>query len=692
MIAASSSPRARSAALSATFVLLLASPSCGEKGSPSGAGGASSTSTGSSGGAGGSLPVDPCPKGGQGPISATAAPVAPLKLPGNRTPLTVVASSPQSSVFTYAWSQASGPAGARLHHADQAEATVVGLKEGAYSFEVTVKDGCGISTSAQVAVAVAAADPLPATGLGQIAWTPSPVFAEKHTLPPLTYASCTFTSDPQFTFETALVEKYGYAYSLHRAEKYWDDQLALPGSDIARKVAKHKGDPRRYPLSTSVIRPLWSQEEGRGVSFAEYLDASLPGRCAGCAPALLTADSTVPGDVHFSPAADPAFYDLIGADTAAWIKPYADAGASLAVVLNLAEDGVELSAGSCGGHHWDDDPVIVADFKKVMGVGSAPPCGDGAWAVYVSKRIARLNQRVTDAVVAALPAGSLYLRYRTEGNMNRGRYGSWYDYAPFYEDTKANASLPNGSLYYDSTEPPYPQWDKSAWDPNTDMLTGTLAAAAWQIKLGSPLAYNWVSGGWTTDQHGLISPVDRYMGYLKALYLTGNIGAVATWWTGGIFDDGCDPEKPLADPSKLPPAVEQMVALGEVHALFSHFEDFLRGGALVPGPALHRFTTKAPAEQQIPAYELVCPTPGEPCDRRLRVLARRHGSKQAWLIVAWAAYDADTEVTVSVPDLGSVKVNARAGGSLYLATLEGGAPKLELIDEDPLHPTDLLLP
>lgn len=634
--------------------------------------------------------VAPCPGGGSAPIMVQITAASSLDLPNNRTALDAQIVSPNSSTFTYAWSVMGGPSGSKLYFADQAHAMLVGLKEGSYDVKLEAVDGCGVKGTATTTLTVQKAKPLPNTSQGQIDWMPAPVFAASTTLPPLTYTSCTFSLDEQFAFETALVEKYHYAYDLHRAEAYWNGLIDKPGTDVYKKIQKNKDDPKKYQLFASVVRPLWSAEEGRPLPYGEYLSMDLPSRCNGCMNSLVTADSVIPGSVHFSPAADPKYYDLIGDDTAQYLKPYRDKQIPLAVVLNLAEDGVGISQGTCHNHHWDTDPVIVADMKSVLGVGTVPPCSDGAWAVYVSKRIASLQQRITDKVVAQLSPETLYLRYRVEGNLNRERYGSWYDWAPFYEDTWKNSTLPNGSLYYSGSEPPYPIWDGSAGDPNTDMLTGTLAAVAWQIKAGAPLAYNWMSGGWTTAYKGQISSLDRYMGYLKAVYLTGNIGGVATWWTSGLFDDTCNPNKVLNDPSKVPPGLEQMIALGEVHALFSHYEAFLRDGTLLPGPALHRFSKGKPADKQVPAYEFVCP--GGTCDRRLRVLVRKHATNSEWLIVAWATSGADTETTITVPELGEVTVNARAGGSLYHAKLNAGSAALELIDVDPLHPTDLLIP
>lgn len=669
----------------------------GATGGGGGAGGtgASSGSGGSAGagGSGGGACVDD-PKAAAPSVSI--APVTGLALPKDRADLIATATSPNGAIVSYAWKQLSGPSTSTLHHADAASALAVGLVQGGYVFSVTVRDEKCREAEASVTVEVGAAPPLPGTPIGQIQYFAAPAFKKGHTLPPLTYASCTWSKPEDVAFETELVEKYGYAYSLHRATAYWNGLMTNPGSDIAQKIAKNAADPARYKLFTSVMRPLWVYEEGRATPYQQYLQTELPSRCPGCAPSLLSADSKFPGGETFSPAADPKFYDLVGDDAAKELLPYQKQKIPLAVVLNLAEDGVGISQGDCHSHHWETDPAIVADLKSVLKVTTTPACDTEAWARYASNRIARTQQRITDKILAALPPGALYIRYRVEGNLNRGRYGSWYDYAPWYEDTQKNSALPSMSAYYAGDEPPYLHWDDSAWDPNTDMLTGTLASVAWQIKAGSPLSYNWVSGGWPTASHPEVSPIDRYTGYLKALYLAGNIGAVASWWSPGLWQAGggwsCNPELALDAPTKVPDGLAQLVALGEVHALFSHFEDFLRNGSLVPGPGVHRFTAKAAAADQIPAYELACDGTTKLCDRKLRVLARKHATKDEWIVVAWATSGADQEVTVDLPGAGPVKVACRAAGSFYHVTKSGGAPVVTLIDQDALRPTKLLAP
>jgi hypothetical protein len=127
-----------------------------------------------------------------------------------------------------------------------------------------------------------------------------------------------------------------------------------------------------------------------------------------------------------------------------------------------------------------------------------------------------------------------------------------------------------------------------------------------------------------------------------------------------------------------------MMVLSHAHALFSHVEDLIREGELLPGPDKHRHMPSLPA----------CEFPtGHP---EARVLVRKHRARQAWLIVAWAADGVEREVTVDVPILGKVVVQARPCGSVYRVTAsdkipyEPPVPDLKLIDTDGMLPTQNL--
>jgi hypothetical protein len=111
-----------------------------------------------------------------------------------------------------------------------------------------------------------------------------------------------------------------------------------------------------------------------------------------------------------------------------------------------------------------------------------------------------------------------------------------------------------------------------------------------------------------------------------------------------------------------------MIALSRVHALFSHYEDFLRQGYLLPGPWRHKWS------KDQPAYEF--PTG----DAGARVLARKLCAADRWLITAWAAAGEEREVTVDIPLLGQVALPACPGGSVYEAVRDQDKPKLQRVD------------
>ncbi len=120
--------------------------------------------------------------------------------------------------------------------------------------------------------------------------------------------------------------------------------------------------------------------------------------------------------------------------------------------------------------------------------------------------------------------------------------------------------------------------------------------------------------------------------------------------------------------NKPPHWLMQMVVLARVHALFSHFEPFLREGRLLPGPTQHQYATDQPA------YEFPTGEPG------LRVLARKMPSKPQWLLTAWASDGVERDGTVQIPELGAVTIHGRAVGSVYTAEIHDSKPALARVD------------
>ncbi|MFC1597677.1 hypothetical protein ACFL5Q_07055, partial [Planctomycetota bacterium] len=290
---------------------------------------------------------------------------------------------------------------------------------------------------------------------------------------------------------------------------------------------------------------------------------------------------------------------------------------------------------------------------------------DESWFDYISRRKAHQEVFISEAVRRQVPDRQLYIFYHTSGCPHRNRYDRWWQWAWDYQHMQTVSDLPNISIYYKQFN--------SGWTGDNDMLTQVLNAVGRDIAFGEPLSYNWLCAGWTRKDLGeaAFSDAEHYMGFLKCYYTAGMIGGVAGYFSyppGGFGDE-------LGD--ETPSWLMQMMVLARAHALFSHLEEFLRNGDLLPGPQKHRWS-----EDQ-PAYEL--PT-GDP---EARVLGRRHRSKREWLVTGWAAGGDDRDVTVTIPDLGMVTLRVRACGSVYRASLMEGQPHLELVDQDGMFLTSL---
>ncbi|MFQ6131725.1 MAG: hypothetical protein ACE5R4_06790 [Armatimonadota bacterium] len=476
-----------------------------------------------------------------------------------------------------------------------------------------------------LAVAPASAE----TALEHLQAAPKPQFREGHTLPPLTRWGWTMP----FEVRVELAEHWGYAlefggYATGKLVAKLDD----PESDQSRLCALAAADPKRYPLCVLLHRPCTDR------SFRERLPDATWCRDA---EGNLIDDKRV-----WSPEAP----DEVLAEVARLsVEPLRKvlARAPVAVVLNGGEYGLNVFGWS--GKAWQRDPRIM-EAK-----------GEQSWFDYISAHKARQELPVTKAVRQANPEG-LYIYYHTFA-AHRKRYGAWWTWSYSYDQLRKITDLPSSSVYY--------RHFNSGWAGGNDMLTQALNSVAQQMQHGDALSYNWMNAGWTREKLGAQAEgdLDRYTGYLKCYYTAGMIGGCAGYFAypkGGFGGDlGEQP----------PHWLRQMMVLARVHALFSHLEEFLREGDLLPGPNAHRWS------KDLPAYEL--PTG----DEGVRVLARRHRQREEWLLTAWAATGDDREVTVEVPDLGEVRLHARACGSVYRATRRDGEVSLRLVDEDGMLPT-----
>jgi len=470
------------------------------------------------------------------------------------------------------------------------------------------------------------------TPLELLGETPKPRFRQGHTLLPLTRWGWSMP----FDVRVELAEHWGYALEFGgQATPRNTAQLDDPESTAAKICALAAADPAKYRLCVLLYRPFLDKQ------FRQQLPEEA--WCHDAEGNLIEAPRR-----RLSPEApDKIFHDAAALSIEALDKIRAKA--PIAMVLNGGEYALGVF-GFCG-EAWGQDPEVLRAK------------GDRDWFDYLSERKADQERVISDAVRRAVPDRLLYIYYHTSGCPHREKNTTWWHWAWDYRWMKPVSDIANSSIYYKQFN--------SGWTGGDDMLTQQLNAVGRNIALGEPLSYNWLCAGWTQEKLGdeAFSDMQHYMGYLKCCYTAGMIGGVAGYFSypkGGFDQD-------LGD--EMPSWLAQQVVLAHAHALFSHHEEMLRQGDLLPGPEKHRYS-----EDQ-PAYEL--PT-GDP---DLRVLARKHRRRDEWLITAWAAGGEDRSATVTIPGLGDVTPEARACGSVYRATIHAGRPSLELLDPNGMYPT-----
>lgn len=462
------------------------------------------------------------------------------------------------------------------------------------------------------------------TALEFLREAPKPQFRDGHTLPPLTRWGWAMP----FEVRVELAENWGYALEFGEANPSTVAQLDDPNSIPSKICALAAANPKRYRIFVLLYRPFFDKK------FLE----SLP-------PETWCQDAE--GRKVWSPEAPDEVFERAASISVELLKKVA-ARAPIAVILNGGE--YALSTYGWAGKVW------AADERVLKAKGEKP------WFDYISERKAHQELIIANAVRKAI-SGALYIYYHTEA-AHRNRYPQWWHWSYDYKQIRRVSDLPSSSIYY--------LHFNSGFTGDNDMLTQALNAVAQQVECGDMLSYNWVNAGWERKELGekAFADLALYMGYLKCYYTAGMIGGIAGYFAypkGGFGGD-------LGD--EPPHWLQQMMVLSYVHALFSHLEDFLRNGTLLPGPNRHRWS------KDLPAYEF--PT-GDP---NLRVLVRKHNRRQEWLITAWAADGKERKAHVIVPELGKIEVLARPCGSVYRAILKDGQPQLTQVDEKVVYPME----
>jgi hypothetical protein len=484
-----------------------------------------------------------------------------------------------------------------------------------------------------------------------LAAQPKPAFKPGHTLPRLTR----FGYDSPFDIarEKALAEHWGYAVELHSG--YLDPgvvaRLDNPNSREAKMAALNRSNPTKYPLSITTSRRVPKIDEPGVPNNAWTRNASgqvLTGQAT-------SADGNVwtPGEEPvFSTEAPNSVWTLAGKYRADPLRALVARGVPVNIVLNAGEYGMSHIGADPRdgvGHLWSQDPAHNAAVANSI-------WGGGRYG-HSSAKKANAERIIADAIRAAAPQRSLYVYYTAGGRPLRNKFAVQDSYGGYWEHVRGISDKPSNEVYF--------KHYNDGFTGRLDVLTIALNAASMEIATGDGLSYNWITAGWARgDPASKIADVNRWTGFLKCYFTAGMIGANV-----GSYDEVNIPSGTF--PSNSPsPHLRELVATSHVQALFSQVEDIVRNGDLLAGPGFHSLSPN------MPAYEF--PTG----DDTARVLARKHRTKATWLVTAWAASGADRNVSVYIPEIGQLTVQARAVGSVYTATLSNGNVTLIRLDNE----------
>lgn len=495
-----------------------------------------------------------------------------------------------------------------------------------------------------------AATLLPATAMAQTAYEhlnqeTKPVFKQGHTLPVLSRWG--WQMDTQTRIE--LADHWGYGLELGNITNAFVDKLiAEPESDDAKLVKMAKEQPDKYKLAVMTWRPLL----GNVLNKAAKTDPKLAEQIK--ATRVRDADGNQPEGPDWkmwSPLAPMDLFNMAAKESSEPLKRLREL-APIAIVMNGGEYGMHPYGHS--GKYWAMDPNVVAAK------------GEMSWYEFASMKKHDQEAPISKAIRDAVPDRQMFVFYHFGGVPT---WDSW-TWSTDAKYTMKLADVPTQSLYY--------KHFNTGWTGKKNLLTHFLITVAQAIELDAPLSYNWYCAGWGERAY---SDQDRYMGFLKANYAAGTIGGVAGFFSRPKAGFAAD----LGE--ETPSWLWQMEDLGRVHALYSHLEDLIRNGDLLKGDIVEDPNKPDKRYQGLPRYEF------NTQDENARVIIRKHKTKDLWLACAWAADGDARSVSVNVPDLGEVELEARPAGSVYLIThslpiqYEPPVVKATLIDLDAMLPS-----
>ncbi len=617
-------------------------------------------------------------------LSAQAGPDKSVTLP-----YTFVTVSGVVQGGTAQWAQVSGPKKALIKNSASATTVFKFDRAGTYVMRLTALSSGGAKKTDEVTITV---NPNPvvisgtSTPLDHLKVKILPVYKQGSTLLPLTHSSCGLSEN----ISVELAKNWGFALQVGAADARYLDYGPNYGFDQNNFVKLIKANPGKYSLAVGLgsMYSYFDNYDGRHPDLPKLPATTWLRDSSG---KIILSD----GRPTVSPAAPNETFEIIGNFIGQSLGPLEKlAGQPIKIFLNGGEYGLWL-IGDGGPAYLQKDPTVVADFNK---------SGLTDWYAYVSRNKARQEGVLKETMYKYLNTRPAYSWYQEQYGTERGRWFNWKGWMFLYEYFLNSSGKPIVSDY------PAPEmyynfhnsgWSGVHWGSMVpwDALTQALNNISGTISLGQPLVYPWISGGWEGWDGQPITDIHRYFGMLKMYYTAGAIGSTTGYFVcSGPLWEALKINKQVG--TTTPILINHLAVAGRIHALFSHLEEYLRNGDLLPGPNQHPYSGKD-GTKALPAMEF--PVEGETAQQpgafgpitipTARVLARKIRGEDRWLVTAWANVGEDRDIKVTIDyKLGPLTLRARKAGSVYVVTIVNGKPKVTLIDTYATNPTASFFP
>lgn len=456
-------------------------------------------------------------------------------------------------------------------------------------------------------------------------------------------------SDASVPLRVEMATNWFYGLTLNGVNELEDlaSDLSNPSSVPYQVLAIHLANTNALPLEVRVDRVF-------SYSTYHHLTLSSGMYCTNSSGQYLKGDGTttaIKTEAVISPESDTNEWNTIGAWTANPLSILASSNAVLAVIQHGGEDGMTVVPNGAAG--WKLDPRVIARTN-----------GMSSWMGYANPLKGRQQDIVGNAIRAAVPNRGVFVWYESckweQARWEFPGYDWWDEWSLWgwwSRYTRTSSDVPSFENYYQKD---WIDTNTAGVDIPNDILTKYLNGVGYQIaQFGAKTNYSYLCGGWLTGIGQGLGNSNIYAGFLKCAYTGGMVGGIAGYFDPN-WNDGTSTITYTSnfDSTNPPPWITQAVTLSRVHAQFTYLEDYLLNGDLLPGPYTN------PKSKDQPAYEFTEYAPGQ----SKRVLARKKTSADDWLICAWAADGVGTNVTVTIPTLGTKTLLALPEGNVYRGT------------------------